>query len=72
MILGIVGLVLCPLLPSILALDLRLPGEGPRSTAPPAGSAGRGIALTGIILGWVAIGFWALIFVIIVAASAGA
>ena len=71
MILGIVGLVLCPLLPSILALIFGYQAKGQIDRS--AGRlAGRGIALTGIILGWVAIGFWALIFVIIVAASAGA
>jgi uncharacterized protein DUF4190 len=71
LILGIVGLVVCPLLPSIAAL---ITGYGAKSQIDRAAGqlGGRGIALAGIVLGWVAVGLWALILLIIVVASAGA
>jgi hypothetical protein len=69
LILGIVGLVVCPLLPSIAAL---ITGYGAKNEIDRAGGqlGGRGIALTGIILGWIAVGFWALILLIIVVGAA--
>jgi hypothetical protein len=69
MILGIVGLVLCPILPSILALVF---GYMARGEIRRAGGqlGGAGIALTGLILGWVGVGLWSLLFLIVVAAGA--
>jgi|SRR3954449_330977 uncharacterized protein DUF4190 len=66
MILGIVGLVACPLLPSILALVF---GTMARSEIDRSGGqlGGSGIALTGLILGAIGVGFWVLIGVAVIA-----
>ena len=71
MILGIVGLVLCPILPSILALvfGYMARGEIRRSGGQLGGS---GVALAGLILGWVGIGIWVLIFLAVAAVGSGA
>ena len=71
LILGIVGLVLCPILPSILALvfGYMARGEIRRSGGQLGGS---GVALAGLILGWVGIGIWVLIFLAVAAVGSGA
>jgi hypothetical protein len=68
LILGIVGLVVCPLLPSIAAVVF---GHISKGEIDRAGGqlGGRGIAMTGLILGWIGVAFWALIFLVVVAAS---
>jgi len=68
LILGIVGLVVCPLLPSIAAVVF---GHISKGEIDRAGGqlGGRGIAMTGLILGWIGVAFWALIFLVIVAFS---
>ena len=70
LILGIVGLVLCPVLPSILAVIFGhiARGEIRRSGGQLGGS---GISLAGLILGWVGIGIWVLIFAAVAIAGAG-
>ena len=68
LILGIVGLVVCPLLPSIAAVVF---GHLAKGEIDRAGGqlGGRGLAMTGLILGWIGVAFWALIFLVIVAFS---
>jgi hypothetical protein len=68
LILGIVGLVVCPLVPSIAAVVC---GHMAKGEIDRAGGqlGGRGIAMTGLILGWIGVAFWALIFLLIVAFS---
>ncbi|HEY6892296.1 MAG TPA: DUF4190 domain-containing protein [Solirubrobacter sp.] len=68
LIFGIVGLVLCPLLPSIAAVAFGYSAKGEIDRA--GGQlGGRGIAMTGLILGWIGVAFWALIFLLIVVFS---
>jgi uncharacterized protein DUF4190 len=66
LILGIVGLVICPIIPSILAIVF---GSMARSEIDRSGGqlGGSGIALTGLILGWVGVGLWVLFFLAVVA-----
>jgi hypothetical protein len=68
LILGIVGLVVCPLLPSIAAVVF---GHLSKGEIDRAGGqlGGRGIAMTGLILGWIGVAFWALIFLVAIVFS---
>jgi hypothetical protein len=60
LILGIVGLVLCPIVGSILALVFGYMGK--REIDASGGRlGGRGIALSGIVLGWVGLAVWGLL-----------
>jgi len=71
LVLGILGLVVCPLVPSILALVF---GYQARSEIDRTGGVqgGRGSAVAGIVLGWVGVGVTLLvILVIVVLAAAG-
>ena len=67
LILGIVGLVPVPDLPSIPAVIFGLA----KGEIDGAGGqlGGRGIAMTGLILGWIGVAFWDLIFLVVVAVS---
>jgi hypothetical protein len=65
LILGIVGLLFCPFIASILALVFGYQAKGQIDAA--AGQlGGRGIAVAGIVLGWVSIGLWGLFFALAV------
>ncbi|MDA0162459.1 DUF4190 domain-containing protein [Solirubrobacter ginsenosidimutans] len=65
LILGIVGLVVCPLLPSIAALILGYQAKGEIDGA--GGQlGGRGIAIAGIVLGWAAVVVYGLLTVLII------
>lgn len=58
LVLGIVGLVACPLVPSIIALVL---GNQSRSNiAADPTLDGEGMAKAGVILGWIGIGIFAI------------
>ncbi|MDA0179565.1 DUF4190 domain-containing protein [Solirubrobacter phytolaccae] len=65
-VLGLVGLVLIPLIPSVLAIVL---GGGAKREIDGSGGSlsGRGLATAGVVLGWVALAIWALFIVAIVA-----
>ncbi|WP_053227544.1 DUF4190 domain-containing protein [Solirubrobacter soli] len=65
LILGIVGLVFCPIIASVLALVF---GYQAKSQIDAAGGqlGGRGVAVAGIVLGWVSLGFWGLFFTLAV------
>lgn len=66
LVLGLVGLVLIPIIPSILAIVFgnsakqQIDGSGGRL-------GGRGLATAGVVLGWVALALWALFIVAVVA-----
>jgi hypothetical protein len=68
LILGIVGLFICPLIPSIAALIL---GYQAKNEIDRAGGqlGGRGIAFTGIVLGWISVALWVLFFLAAIAFS---
>jgi hypothetical protein len=73
LVLGILGLVLCPLICSVLALVF---GYQARSEIDASGGriSGRGSATAGVVLGWVGVGIvvlFVLIFVIGIAAGSG-
>lgn len=60
LVLGIVGLVLCPLVCSVLALVFGYQG---RKEIDVSGGriSGRGLAIAGIVLGWVGLVIWGLL-----------
>ena len=64
--LGIVGLVLIPIIPSILAIVF---GNGAKREIDASGGSlgGRGLASAGVVLGWVALALWALFIIAVVA-----
>ena len=61
LVLGILGLVFCPLICSVLALVF---GHQGRNEIDGSGGriSGRGVATAGIILGWVGLVIWGLLF----------
>jgi hypothetical protein len=66
LILGILGLVLVPIIPSILAVVF---GSGAKHEIDASGGRleGRGLAVTGLVLGWIALAIWALLLLSIFA-----
>jgi hypothetical protein len=64
LILGIVGLMFCPLIGSILALAFGYQAKG-QIDASGGQLGGRGVALAGIILGWVSLVLWGLFFALV-------
>jgi hypothetical protein len=66
LVLGILGLVLIPIIPSILAIVFgnsakqQIDGSGGRL-------GGRGLASAGVVLGWVALALGALLIIAVVA-----
>ncbi len=71
LVLGICGIVLCPIVPSILALVFGYKG---RDEVDRSGGAigGRGMATAGVVLGWVGLAIWALLVgLIIIGAAVG-
>jgi hypothetical protein len=60
LILGILGLVFCPIIPSVLALVF---GHQGRNEIDGSGGrmSGRGLATAGIVLGWIGIVIWGLL-----------
>jgi len=64
-VLGIVGLVFCPLICSVLALVF---GYQSRNEIDASGGqlSGRGSAVAGIVLGWIGIVIWALFLILII------
>jgi hypothetical protein len=72
LVLGILGLVACPLVCSILALVFGYQGRGEIDRSG-GWQSGRGLAVAGIVLGWVGIALTVLIVIVIgvVAASGG-
>jgi hypothetical protein len=69
LILGICGLVLCPLIPSILAVVF---GSKARNEIDASGGQmeGRGLAVAGLILGWIGIALCTLLILFVVAVNA--
>ena len=66
LVLGIVGLILIPILPSILAIVFG--GSAKREIDGSGGSlGGRGLATAGIVLGWIALAIWAVFLIAVVA-----
>lgn len=65
LVLGIVGLTVCPLICSILALVFGYQGRAEIDRA--GGGGNRGNAVAGIVLGWVGIGLVLAIVVLFVA-----
>src|ERR671932_2279712 len=65
LVLGILGLVLCPLICSVLALVF---GYQARREIDASGGrlTGRGNAIAGIVLGWIGVAFLVLLVVLIV------
>lgn len=61
LILGIAGLIMCPLIPSIIAIILG--SQARTKIANDPSLDGEGLAKTGVILGWVGIGLTALLIV---------
>jgi hypothetical protein len=63
--LGIVGIVLCPLVGSVLGLVF---GYMAKSEIDRSGGqlGGRGIAIAGIVLGWVGLAIWGLLVALVV------
>jgi hypothetical protein len=68
LVLGICGIVVCPIICSIFALIL---GYTARSSIKASGGAiaGSGLAIWGIVLGWLGIVGWGLVFAIAIAAG---
>jgi hypothetical protein len=66
LVLGLVGMFLFPIIPSILAIVFG--GSAKREIDASGGSlTGRGMATAGVVLGWVALAIWALIIIVGVA-----
>jgi Domain of unknown function (DUF4190) len=70
LVLGIVGLLLCPLVCSVLALVFGYQSRNEIDSDPSLG--GRGTATAGIVLGWVGIAFAVLIIVLYVVGAISA
>ena len=66
LILGICGLVVCPLIPSVLALVFGYQARN-EIDASRGNMDGRGQAVAGIVLGWVGVGLCALGIVAVIA-----
>jgi hypothetical protein len=68
LVLGICGLVVCPIICSVLALIF---GYQARSRIDASGGqiGGRGIAIAGIVLGWIGIAIWVLLILLVVIAG---
>lgn len=66
LVLGIIGLVLFPIIPSILAIVF---GNSAKHEIDASGGSlgGRGAASAGVILGWVALAIWAVFLIAVVA-----
>ena len=65
LVLGILGLVFCPLICSVLALVF---GYQSRNEIDASGGqlSGRGSAVAGIVLGWIGVVIWALFLILII------
>ena len=71
LVLGILGLVLCPLICSVLALVF---GYKARREIDASGGrvSGRGMATAGVVLGWIGVAIWvAFLLLIIIGLAAG-
>jgi len=66
LVLGILGLVLIPIIPSILAIVF---GNAAKREIDASGGTlgGRGSASAGVVLGWVALALWALFIIAVLA-----
>ncbi len=66
LVLGILGLVLIPIIPSILAIVF---GNNAKREIDGSGGSlgGRGLATTGVVLGWIALAIWAVFLIAVVA-----
>lgn len=71
LVLGIAGFIICPLIPSILAIVFGNQAQGKIRQDPSL--EGDGMAKAGVILGWIGVGLAALgiLIVILVAATGG-
>lgn len=71
LVLGIAGFIICPLIPSILAIVFG--NQAQRKIGQDPSLEGDGMAKAGVILGWIGVGLAALgiLIVILVAASGG-
>ena len=65
LVLGILGLVFCPLICSVLALVFGYQGRG-EIDASGGRLTGRGNATAGIVLGWIGVVIWALFVILVV------
>ncbi len=70
LILGICGFVICPLIPSILAVVFGSQAKN-EIDASRGGLGGRGVAMAGLILGWIGIALCVLFALLIVVLAAG-
>ncbi len=70
LVLGILGLVFCPLICSVLALVF---GYQSRNEIDASGGqlSGRGSAVAGIVLGWIGVVIWAIFVILIIGIAVG-
>ncbi len=71
LVLGIAGFIICPLIPSILAIVFG--NQAQRKIAQDPSLEGEGMAKAGVILGWIGVALVVvgILFIVIVAASGG-
>lgn len=69
LILGIAGLVMCPLVPSIFAVVLG--NKAKERLAREPGLEGEGLAKAGVVLGWVGIAIGSVVVLALLAAGGG-